>query len=142
MDLLQVSNLSKKIRETAVLNNINFQFADFRRLAIAGETGSGKTSLLKAIAGLLQQDNGVILFRGEKLAGPEERLLPGHPQIAYLSQHFELRNNYKVNDYLEMAITIGEKEALQIYELCQIDHLLHRRTDQLSGALPPKALGR
>jgi iron(III) transport system ATP-binding protein len=32
-----------------------------------------------------------------------------------------------------MAITIGEKEALQIYELCQIDHLLHRRTDQLSG---------
>jgi ABC-type sulfate/molybdate transport systems ATPase subunit len=133
MDLLQVSNLSKKTRETTVLNNISFQFTDFRRLAIAGETGSGKTSLLKAIAGLLQPDNGVILFSGEKIAGPEERLLPGHPQIGYLSQHFELRSNYKVNDYLEMAITIGEKEALRIYELCQIERLLHRRTDQLSG---------
>jgi ABC-type sulfate/molybdate transport systems ATPase subunit len=133
MDLLQVSKVSKSISGAAVLKNINFSFRDFRRLAIAGETGSGKTSLLKTIAGLLQPDTGEILFRGEKVAGPEEKLLPGHQQIAYLSQHFELRNNYRVKDYLEMATTLSAKETLRIYELCQIDHLLQRKTDQLSG---------
>lgn len=123
----------KHNRDSVVLNDISLQYANFRRLAVAGETGSGKTTFLKIIGGLIQPDGGDVLFRGERVAGPNERLLPGHAQIAYLSQHFELRNNYRVNDFLEMASKVGEKEAKRIYELCQIDHLLQRKTDQLSG---------
>lgn len=133
MNLLEVSHLFKYNRESVVLNDITVRFSSFQRLALAGETGSGKTTLLKAIAGLLQPDSGAVYFRGEKVLGPEEKLLPGHPGIAYLSQHFELRNNYRLEDFLEMASLIGEKEARRIYELCQIDHLLKRKTDQLSG---------
>jgi ABC-type sulfate/molybdate transport systems ATPase subunit len=133
MKLLQVSHLSKIIREEIVLHDISFAYESFQRVAIAGETGSGKTTLLKSIAGLVQPDGGEVLFEDERVLGPDERLLPGHPRIAYLSQHFELRNNYKVDDFLEMASKVGEKEAKRIYELCQIDHLLKRKTDQLSG---------
>lgn len=133
MDLLQVSHFSKYNGEALVLDTIHFHLSSFRRLAIAGETGSGKTTLLKSIAGLVQPDSGEILFEGQKVPGPEEKLLPGHPRIAYLSQHFELRNNYRLHDFLEMASKVGEKEARRIYELCQIDHLLKRKTDQLSG---------
>lgn len=116
-----------------MLNDIDVSFASFRRLALAGETGSGKTTLLKVIAGLVQPDAGTVQFEGERVLGPDEKLLPGHPRIAYLSQHFELRNNYRLEDFLEMASQVGEKEALRIYGLCQIDHLLQRKTDQLSG---------
>lgn len=133
MNLLQVSHLFKYNKEAAVLNNIHFGYSSFRRIALAGETGSGKTTLLKVIAGLIQPDAGQVLFEDERVLGPEEKLLPGHLRIAYLSQHFELRNNYRVNDYLEMASKVGEKEAHRIYELCQIEHLLKRKTDQLSG---------
>lgn len=133
MDLLQVSQLRKSNKEALVLNDINFSYPSFQRLAIAGETGSGKTTLLKAIAGLVQPDSGNIFFEGQRVLGPDEKLLPGHRRIAYLSQHFELRNNYKVDDYLEMASLLGEEERHRIYVLCQIDHLLQRRTDQLSG---------
>lgn len=133
MNFLQVSDLSKRIGERLVLQDITLCFSAFRRLAIAGETGSGKTTLLKAIAGLVQPDTGEVYFEGERVLGPDEKLLPGHPRIAYLSQHFELRNNYRVADFLEMASKLGEKEALRIYQLCQIDHLLKRKTDQLSG---------
>ncbi|NTS40939.1 ABC transporter ATP-binding protein [Flavisolibacter sp. BT320] len=133
MNVLEVSHLFKYNREAVVLDDIDVSFSSFQRLALAGETGSGKTTLLKVIAGLLQPDSGAVIFRGEKVLGPEEKLLPGHPGIAYLSQHFELRNNYRLEDFLEMASKIGEKEARRIYELCQIDHLLKRKTDQLSG---------
>ena len=133
MNLLQVSHLFKYNGTTAVLHDIDVLFSSFRRLAIAGETGSGKTTLLKTIAGLVQPDKGAVLFEGERVLGPGEKLLPGHPRIAYLSQHFELRNNYRLHDFLEMASAIGEAKAKRIYELCQIDHLLHRKTDQLSG---------
>lgn len=133
MKLLQISHLFKYNKDTTVLNDIHFSYDSFRRLAIAGETGSGKTTLLKIIAGLIQPDAGEVLFEGERILGPNEKLLPGHTRIAYLSQHFELRNNYRLNDYLEMASKVEEKEAGRIYELCQIDHLLKRKTDQLSG---------
>ena len=133
MNLLEVSHLFKYNRESVVLNDIDVSFSSFQRLAIAGETGSGKTTLLKTIAGLLQPDAGTVFFQGSKVMGPEEKLLPGHSGIAYLSQHFELRNNYRLDDFLEMASQVGEKEARRIYQLCQIDHLLKRKTDQLSG---------
>lgn len=133
MNLLQVSHLFKYNGSSVVLHDIDVLFSSFRQLAIAGETGSGKTTLLKVIAGLIQPDAGTVLFEGERVLGPIEKLLPGHSRIAYLSQHFELRNNYRLDDFLEMASTVGEKEARRIYELCQIDHLLHRKTDQLSG---------
>ncbi|HET7897349.1 MAG TPA: ABC transporter ATP-binding protein, partial [Flavisolibacter sp.] len=133
MSFLEVFGVSKKIGETVALEPIDLNFSVFRRLAIAGETGSGKTTLLKIIGGLVQPDSGTVYLEGERVLGPDERLLPGHPRIAYLSQHFELRNNYRVADFLEMASKVDETEAQRIYALCRIDHLLKRRTDQLSG---------
>jgi iron(III) transport system ATP-binding protein len=85
------------------------------------------------IAGLIQPDQGQIFFKGERVRGPEEKLIPGHPAIAYLSQHFELRNNYRVEELLEYANQLDADAFDQIIRTCRIDHLLHRRTDQLSG---------
>lgn len=65
--------------------------------------------------------------------GPYEKLIPGHPGIAYLSQHFELRNNYRVEEELEAVNKLPEKEADDLYSVCRIEHLLKRKTDQLSG---------
>lgn len=133
MSLLSVSGISKQSERGFVLRDISFNQQPFQKIAIAGETGSGKSSLMKIIAGLMQPDGGVVLFENERVLGPEEKLIPGHKGIAYLSQHFELRNNYKVEELLEMANKISQHEAETIYEICQITHLLNRRTDELSG---------
>lgn len=133
MSLLQVSRIYKREQGASVLSDISFSQQPFRKIALAGETGSGKSTLLKIIAGLAQPDSGDVLFEGERVKGPNETLLPGHPRIAYLSQHFELRHHYKVEEILEYANTLSEKEARTIYAVCQIDHLLMRKSDQLSG---------
>jgi len=133
MHFLQVFDVSKKEGDEFVLKNISFSQKQFQKIAIAGATGSGKTTLLRMIAGLVQPDAGNILFESERVLGPEEKLMPGHPRIAYLSQHFELRNNYRVIELLSMANHILEEDAKKIYEVCRIDHLLNRWTHQLSG---------
>lgn len=115
------------------LDAISFIQQPGERIAIAGETGSGKTSLLKIIAGLLQPDRGTVFFRGKRIWGPHEKLMPGHPRIAYLSQHFELRNNYRVEEELESRNLLSTTAADEIYRLCRIDHLLKRKTTELSG---------
>lgn len=133
MGFLSVSHLTKKIQEATVVEEISFEQARFQKLAIAGETGSGKSSLLKMIAGLVQPNSGSIFFEGEKLMGPDFQLIHGHAGIAYLSQQYELRNNYRVGEWLEMGIRLPQAEADTLFEVCRISHLLSRKTHQLSG---------
>jgi ABC-type sugar transport system ATPase subunit len=133
MALLKVSAVSKQLGTQVVLQEISFTQKKFQKLAIVGESGSGKSTLLKIISGLIQPDSGEVLFEGKHVEGPNERLIPGHPKMAYLSQHFELRNNYRVEEILEYANTLPETEAETLYEVCHIRHLLKRKTDQVSG---------
>jgi ABC-type sulfate/molybdate transport systems ATPase subunit len=133
MTLLELREVSKAILQQPVLEDISFSVREGEQVCVAGVTGSGKSSLLKMIAGLMQPDQGQIFFNGERVRGPEEKLIPGHPAIAYLSQHFELRNNYRVEELLEYANQLDSAAFDQIIQTCRIDHLLHRKTDQLSG---------
>lgn len=133
MSLLTVSGLSKQYQQQSVVTDLSFSLEKNGKLAITGETGSGKTTLLKMIAGLIQPDRGNAFFEGIRIKGPLEQLLPGHPSIAFLSQHFELRNNYRMEELLEMANKLPAPEAANLFDLCRIDHLLKRKNDELSG---------
>jgi ABC-type sulfate/molybdate transport systems ATPase subunit len=133
MALLTVTGVSKKIEDTLAVNTISFSQKKLERIAIAGETGSGKSTLLKMIAGLIEPTEGEILFEGKKIAGPDDKLVAGHPNIAYLSQHFELQKFLRVEQILEYANTLSEDEAQTLFQICRIDHLLKRKTDELSG---------
>jgi ABC-type Fe3+/spermidine/putrescine transport system ATPase subunit len=131
--ILRVSAISKKVSEAFALQEINFTQYKGQKIGIAGATGSGKSTLLKIISGLEEPDSGEIFFEDTKVKGPAYRLVPGEPGIAYLSQHYELRNHYRMEELLSYANNLPEGEAEQLFELCRISHLLKRKTDQLSG---------
>ncbi len=133
MHLLQVSDIYRKDQLGFELKPISFTQQKFQKLAIAGASGSGKSTLLRIIAGWIQPDGGEVLFEGKKVKGPDEQLIPGHPQIAYLSQHYELRNNYRVEELLSYANKLTQEQADRLFEICRIAHLVKRKTDQLSG---------
>lgn len=133
MDLLTLDNVGYYSLDKWVLHPLSISVSVGEKLAIIGETGSGKSTLLKLMAGLLQAGSGKLYFKGKKVEGPLEKLIPGHPRIGYLSQHFELHNNYQVFDLLEYANKLSEREADLIYQTCDIAHLLRRKTHQLSG---------
>ncbi len=131
--LLRVENISKTEGNNQVLHPINFQLPAQRKLAIIGETGSGKSTLLRIIAGHIAPDSGKVYFNQERVWSPPVTLLPGHKGIAYLSQHYELRNNYKVHELLSYQNALSPESAAQLYQVCQVDHLLQRKNDELSG---------
>lgn len=133
MDLLTLDNTSYYALDKWVLHPLSLSVSLHQKLAIIGETGSGKSTLLKIMAGLLQPGTGKVFLQGQKVDGPLEKLIPGHPRIGYLSQHFELHNNYQVFDLLEYANKLSEQDAETIYQTCDITHLLKRKTHQLSG---------
>jgi ABC-type sugar transport system ATPase subunit len=133
MALLSAQQISKKINGEPVLVNINLSIRTGMRLGIAGETGSGKSSLLQILGGRGQADQGTVWMNEKKVPGIHEKLVPGHPGIAYLSQDFELPPHHYIHEILAYASEMPEAERFRLYEWCRIGHLLSRRTNQLSG---------
>lgn len=116
-----------------MIDQISFELQASQKIAITGESGAGKTILLKMIIGHVQPDSGTILFHGERVLGPEEKLLPGHKEIGYLSQEHELLHNYKVEDLVWFQNKLSDEESAKLFEICRIDDLMKRSTNQLSG---------
>lgn len=61
-DVLSVNNLSKSFDEKHLFSNINFEIKRGERVAIIGDNGTGKTTLLKIINGLLSPDSGEVIY--------------------------------------------------------------------------------
>ena len=133
MELLSVSDISLTENGVSVLQPISFSQQHGQRLALAGESGAGKSTLLQIVAGLIQPSTGTVHANGHRVHGPQEVLVPGHPGVAYLSQKSDLPQFLRVEQVLRYANKRPEAEAHAVYGLCRIDHLMLRRTDQLSG---------
>jgi ABC-type sulfate/molybdate transport systems ATPase subunit len=68
------------------LKTTTLTIAQGKITAIIGESGSGKSTLLKLLYGLLSPESGEIKFKGERIWGPEEKLIPGHDAMKMVTQ--------------------------------------------------------
>ena len=59
--MIEISKISKTFGEQKVLNNITATFEEGKASLIIGQSGAGKTVLLKCIVGLLEPDHGKVL---------------------------------------------------------------------------------
>jgi len=68
LPVLEVDQLQMRFHQTAVLRDISFSVERGETLAVIGESGCGKTVLLKAIIGLIWPTGGRVLFEGKDMA--------------------------------------------------------------------------
>lgn len=84
-DILQLNGLEKSYGSKLVLKNINFTIEAGKIVGLLGPNGSGKTTIIKAINGLLQLDKGVILI-DEKSPSKETKAIVSYlPDVSYLN---------------------------------------------------------
>ncbi|TRX59001.1 ABC transporter ATP-binding protein [Fulvivirga sp. M361] len=74
MAILELKNISKSYgtgyQKTEVLSDVNLSVNEGEFVAIVGFTGSGKTTLINLINGLLSPDSGQVLLKGKPVTGP------------------------------------------------------------------------
>jgi len=108
-DLLCIEGLRAGYGEAVVLPDLSLRLAESQVLALLGRNGTGKTTLINLMTGMLRPDGGQILLGGEDITalGPEERVRRG------LVPTFQINSLFPHLTPLEaVTLTICERERI------------------------------
>jgi len=140
--MLEIKNLCYEVPTedgiVRILNNINLTIEDHKLVVLTGPNGGGKTSLAKAIMGLIQPTGGQILYNGQDITnmGITERARLG---ICYGFQQPPRFKGITVYDLLTLASgdkKLGKDKCCQYLTqvgLCANDYLEREVDTSLSG---------
>lgn len=80
--VIQVKDLSVSFGDNKVLDNVSLEFVDNKIYCVLGRSGTGKTTLLRSIAGLLKPTDGKITYGDEEITKPNENIFMMHQNYA------------------------------------------------------------
>jgi len=123
-----------------VLKNINFEIKKNERVAIIGESGSGKTSLLMLMSGLEKPTSGSITFNNVKFSeiSEKEKTQIRKKKIGLIFQQFYLIPNYTALENVMFPMQINEiknenNKANKILSDIGLNHRKNNLPSELSG---------
>ena len=144
--ILRCADVSKSFgagpRRVEVLRGLDLSVRRGEMLAILGESGTGKTTLLHLVGAIDRPDRGAILFRGRDIgvAGPDERATYRNRDLGFVFQFHHLLPEFSALENVMMPLLIrGEDRArarpraLALLEELGLGACAERRPGELSG---------
>jgi len=110
---LKKSFLSPEGERTEIVNVPAFALAADEQLALRGESGSGKTTFLNLIAGILAADSGTVTIDGVEMTALSEsrRDRLRADKLGYIFQTFNLLQGYTVLENVMLGMSFGPRGA-------------------------------
>lgn len=96
--MVEIKNYCKSIKSRPILNNVSYNFEYGKIYGLYGHNGSGKTMLLRAIAGLLVPDSGSVVIDGKVLH--KDMSFP--PSVGIVIENMNLLPQYNAFDNLKI----------------------------------------
>lgn len=146
--LLEIKHLEKVYRTrfskevTQALQDVDFKVDKGEFIAIMGESGSGKTSLLNILATLDKPSNGSVILDGKDITKIKESELASFRlrNLGFVFQDFNLLDALTVRDNIFLPLVLDRKNykemesrLVTIAKKLRIDDLLNKRPFELSG---------
>ncbi len=144
MPVLEVSDLKKSYRSpdgeiSPIVNVPSFIVDAGAQVALRGSSGSGKTTFLNLVAGILQADSGRIVLGGEEMSASAEskrdRIRATH--LGYVFQTFNLLQGYTALENVMLGMLFGKGAddafARALLERVGLKDRMNYRPRQLSG---------
>src|ERR1700747_402605 len=103
--LLDIRNIAKSFGKNSVLRDISLQIAEGEFLTILGESGSGKTTMLRIIAGFESATAGELWMAGERLDSQP----PYRRRVNTVFQHYALFPHLSVEQNVGYGFFVGER---------------------------------
>lgn len=102
MTIINVKKLSKTMQKTTILNNISFDFEGGKIYGLYGINGSGKTMLLRALAGIIIANEGQIIIDGQQL----HKDISFPPKLGLIIENTSMLEAYSAKTNLKMLASI------------------------------------
>ncbi|SHI76327.1 ABC transporter ATP-binding protein [Algibacter luteus] len=134
--MVEITNLYKKFGKNDVLNGINLSIKEGGIFAVLGPNGSGKTTIIKTILGMVIPDEGTIkVFESNIKNNSDYR-----HKIDYLPQIANFPSNLKVNELIKMIKDLrGHTEVdKDLIETFKLEPFLNKKLGTLSGGTKQK----
>ena len=136
---LSVRNLAKRYGETPVFSNVTLDVAPGEFVAIVGESGIGKSTLLNCMAGLDTWDEGSVVLAGDDLAtlDDDRRALLRRRKVGFVFQAFHVLPHLDVAQNVALPLMLlGETDSARVEAMLDavgLAGLGPRLPQQLSG---------
>ena len=131
--VIDVQNLTKSFGPKTVVKDLNIQVARGEIFGFLGPNGSGKTTFIRMLCGLLRPDAGSGVCLGYDILREPERI---KPLVGYMSQRFSLYEDLTVRENLDfMARIYKVKNRRKSVDACIEWFGLNGFSDQLAGSL-------
>jgi phospholipid/cholesterol/gamma-HCH transport system ATP-binding protein len=140
--IIELRNVSKRFGSVVVLDDFSLALAPGQTTVVIGESGTGKSVLLKHIVGLLRPDAGRVFFHGQRIDNQKEiDLVPVRRRFGFLFQMGALFDSMTVAGNVGFPLTEhasytkDEMDAIIAEKLRMVglDGLQNRTPGQLSG---------
>lgn len=138
--LLQVTNLDAHYGHIQALRDVSLDVNQGEIVAVIGANGAGKTTMLRAISGVIPVSGGVIIFDGEQIESlPPEQIVPrgiNHvPERRELFDSLTVLDNLQLGAYHRRDRELRTEVASDLEQVWEIFPILRRRQKQLAGTL-------
>ena len=132
---LNIENLIKFYsKDVPLIKDLNFSVKKGEFVSFIGESGSGKTTFLKCLAGLEKINSGKITLNNRVLDDKTIFVKPNHRKIGFIFQDYPLFPHLSVLENLKINLDKQYEKNIKYYvELTGLDKLLNRYPHELSG---------
>ncbi|AFZ47290.1 carbohydrate ABC transporter ATP-binding protein, CUT1 family [Cyanobacterium stanieri PCC 7202] len=146
MAKVKLDNITRKINQTTIVENISFEIPDGELWVLVGPSGCGKSTILRCISGLESISQGNLYFDDVVV----NQIPARQRDVAMVFQNYALYPHLTVAQNLGFGLkmrkvnpSVIEEKVNFVSQILNINHLLYRKPKQLSGGQQQRvALGR
>jgi phospholipid/cholesterol/gamma-HCH transport system ATP-binding protein len=143
--VIRTQNLKKTFARTAVLRDVNLEIPEKSIFSIIGQSGTGKSVLIKTIIGMIRADGGKVWFRDQELTGLQRNeLTKVRRAFGYSFQNAALFDSMTVGENLAFPLKevlhIKDRKQIQdqvaqLLDWIELPGIESKRPDELSGGM-------
>jgi ABC-type sugar transport system ATPase subunit len=139
MPIISLNNITKIFKKNLILKNISLDIAKGKITCLLGDSGSGKTTILRLISGLDKPNEGEI-FIDNKVVSINNKILvpPSERAIGFIFQDLALWSHMRVYDNIAFGLKLKnskniEQKVIAILEFFGIEQYKNSYPNQISG---------